>query len=173
MRGILRPSAVLRAAGPVIVARVQRTTTTATLLVTVAVSALTGCVTVQQPPGPRPTAAPPHPRGDTEPQIVQAPAREALEMIGPSRRPKPKTPQRHRPSPPPKASAPTAREPAPAPSRHPRPPTTHPATEPHRQPHVDIPDLTNGTGLCALGRQYGGWRADSPEAAICEQTYGR
>ncbi|MEU6251978.1 hypothetical protein [Streptomyces sp. NPDC047043] len=27
--------------------------------------------------------------------------------------------------------------------------------------------------VCALGRQYGGWRADSPEAVICEQTYGR
>lgn len=27
--------------------------------------------------------------------------------------------------------------------------------------------------LCALGRTYGGWRADSPESAICEQAYGR
>lgn len=27
--------------------------------------------------------------------------------------------------------------------------------------------------LCALGREYGGWRANSREAALCEETYGR
>jgi hypothetical protein len=26
--------------------------------------------------------------------------------------------------------------------------------------------------VCALGRKYGGWRADSPEATICQGTYG-
>lgn len=173
MRGILRPSAVPRAAGPVIVARVHRTTTTATLLVTVAVSALTGCVTIQRPPAsvpPRPSSA--HPDGDAGPQIVQAPAREALEMIGPSRRAEPK-PRNHQHRTPTATAAPAERRPAPRPSERPHPRATPPAAEPQRQPRVDIPDLTKGTDLCALGRQYGGWRADSPEAAICEQTYGR
>ncbi|BFO19708.1 hypothetical protein SHKM778_60960 [Streptomyces sp. KM77-8] len=27
--------------------------------------------------------------------------------------------------------------------------------------------------LCALGRQYGGWRPGSREATICQETYGR
>jgi hypothetical protein len=27
--------------------------------------------------------------------------------------------------------------------------------------------------VCALGKQYGGWRKDSPEAVICERAYGR
>ncbi|MBO4257954.1 hypothetical protein GRC12_29375, partial [Streptomyces griseorubiginosus] len=52
MRGILRSSAVRRPVADAIVARVHRTTTTATLLVTVAVMALSGCVTVQRPPLP-------------------------------------------------------------------------------------------------------------------------
>ncbi|MGW4735428.1 hypothetical protein ACWEQC_40860, partial [Streptomyces shenzhenensis] len=59
----------------------HRTTTAAALLVTVAVSALSGCVTVQHPPtaGPpsaasaRPSA--PRPDGSAEPRVVQAPAR--------------------------------------------------------------------------------------------------
>ncbi|MGW4454176.1 hypothetical protein ACWELY_34915, partial [Streptomyces sp. NPDC004599] len=35
------------------------------------------------------------------------------------------------------------------------------------QPLPQAPDV------CALGRQYGGWRGGSPESEICEQTYGR
>jgi hypothetical protein len=34
-------------------------------------------------------------------------------------------------------------------------------------------DIPENTDVCALGRTYGGWRADSPEATICRQTYGR
>ncbi|MEU0457308.1 hypothetical protein ABZ322_30855, partial [Streptomyces sp. NPDC006129] len=34
-------------------------------------------------------------------------------------------------------------------------------------------DGAGGTDVCALGRRYGGWRADSPEATICQDTYGR
>ncbi|MCX5055180.1 MULTISPECIES: hypothetical protein [unclassified Streptomyces] len=155
----------------------HRTTTTATLLVTVAVSALTGCVTVQRPPAPGPPTTPslpsaPHPADAAEPQIVQAPAREALEMIGPSRRAEPKAPERHVPS----ATAPAQRPPAPHPPRHSRPRTAHPESGHQRQPRVEIPDasgsVTKGADVCALGRQYGGWRAGSPEAVICEQTYG-
>lgn len=175
MRGILRPSAVLGAAGADIVARVHRTTTTATLLVTVAVSALTGCVTVQRPPESAPPPAPlrpsaPHPEGDPGPQIVQAPAREALEMIGPSRHAEPGKPRRHTPP----TTAPAEPEPAPRSyQRSSRPRATPHTPGPHRQPPSRVPGLEGGADLCALGRQYGGWQTDSPQEAICEQTYGR
>ena len=178
MRGILRSSAVPRAAGGDIVARVHRTTTTATLLVTVAVSALTGCVTVQRPPasGP-PTAAPskpaaPHPDDEREPQIVQAPAREALEMIGPSGRAEPKTPEQPRPS----ATASAERQTAPRSHQRSRPRAEHPESWHRQQPRVEVSDASKAVpknaDVCALGRKYGGWQADSPEAVICRQTYG-
>lgn len=178
MRGILRSSAARRAVADAIVARVHRTTTTATLLVTVAVMALSGCVTVQRPPLPVPSAPTPsqrpapRPDGEGEPQIVQAPAREALEMIGPFRSAEPRTPQRHRNP---------AREPAPAdrpaaPRSHPRP--AHPRPRHGQQPGIEIPDVTGSVpksqaDVCALGKRYGGWRADSPESVICRQAYGR
>ncbi|MHC3472281.1 hypothetical protein ACYF6T_26805 [Streptomyces sp. 7R007] len=160
----------------------HRTTTTATLLVTVAVSALSGCVTVQRPPasGPPPTAAPSlpsaaRPDGEAEPQIVQAPAREALKMIESTRRAEPGEPRRARPT----AAAPApARQPAnPRPHpHHPHPRAAHPEPRhhPQRPPHVDVPPVpTNAADVCTLGRAYGGWRGDSPESVICKQTYGR
>ena len=185
MRGMIRLSAVLRGGRDDIVARVHRTTTTAALLVTVAVSALTGCVTVQRPPavpGPPPTApsqpSAPRPDGDGEPQIVQAPAREALEMIGPSRRAEAGTPKQHRPG----GGGAAAGRPA-APRSHPRPHhrTPHPEHPEHRHPQrrgVDMPDAAKSVpksakDVCALGRKYGGWKADSPESVICGQAYGR
>ncbi|NKQ27809.1 hypothetical protein [Streptomyces galbus] len=33
--------------------------------------------------------------------------------------------------------------------------------------------VRRSTDVCALGKRYGGWRADSPQAVICERTYGR
>ncbi|WP_369387910.1 hypothetical protein AB5J72_10090 [Streptomyces sp. CG1] len=155
----------------------HRTTTTAALLVTVAVSALAGCVTLQRPapPAPPPDPAPalptvPRPDGSAEPRVVQAPAREALEMTGPSRHPNHPAPPspRHPTEAPPVTHRPPV---APAAPPHPRP---HP--EIPRQPHTDDPVLPNpapkAPGVCALGRQYGGWREDSPESQICDQTYG-
>jgi hypothetical protein len=172
---------------------VHRTTTTATLLVTVAVSALSGCMTVQRPPatGPRPatpgasaSALPPVPRpdGSAEPRIVQAPAREALEMVGPSREAVPPTDDAE-----PRRSSEPRRRAAPSPE----PPHTPPRPSPRerhsghghdgRPPRVDLPEVEESvrgtvhrnTDVCALGRQYGGWRADSPEAQACRQVYGR
>lgn len=180
MWGIIRPSAVPKGAGTSRVARVHRTTTTtATLLVTVAVSALSGCVTVQRPAAPAPPAAPsqasvPRPDGSAEPQVVQAPAREALELISPSHRPKPAThPPHHAPAPPPQAAQ------APVPRSHQRP-HPHPHPKPHhpRKPSADIPDVVksvpkNTQDVCALGKKYGGWQSDSPQSIICGQTYGR
>ncbi|MEU5591340.1 hypothetical protein [Streptomyces sp. NPDC020298] len=152
----------------------HRTTTTAALLVTVAVSALSGCVTVQRPPapGPPPGTSPsrtsaPRPDGSTWPRDVQGPAREALEMVGPSRRP-------GRPAAHPPAAPPVPRQPEPRVAR-PRPPRM-----PLEQPRVRIPgasksvpkSVPNNADVCALGRQYGGWRPDSPQAVICDQAYG-
>ncbi|MFI9151259.1 hypothetical protein [Streptomyces sp. NPDC053367] len=167
----------------------HRTTTTATLLVTVAVSALTGCVTVQRPPVSGPPAAPtqpsvPRPDGHAEPQVVQAPAREALELAGrrrPPTPPRPSTPATHAPQVPAPRQAPVARPPAPR-VPHPDRPRPHPRPDKprHFRPHpppVEIPDVAEAVrgnaGVCALGRQFGGWRADSPEARACEQVYGR
>ncbi|MFF3615868.1 hypothetical protein [Streptomyces sp. NPDC002580] len=153
-----------------------RTTTTATLLVTVAVSALSGCMTVHRPtaPGspsaPSGSAAPPH-HGRAEPQIAQAPAREALGRSGPSGRPSSAAPPR-RPTAPalqvPRAAAPAA------PPRRDRP--AAPPEPRHRKPRAAAPsgtsDLPKGPDVCGLGRKYGGWSANSPEAVICTRTYG-
>lgn len=35
-----------------------------------------------------------------------------------------------------------------------------------------VPKNPKSADMCALGRTYGGWRADSPEAVICKQAYG-
>nr|WP_202437745.1 hypothetical protein [Streptomyces sp. SID5910] len=153
-------------------------------MVTVAVSALAGCTTVQPVSGPAAGARPsaPHPDGPAEPRVVQAPAREALERTGPSPSADRATGEPRRTADP---SAPASRRP-PAARPEPRPRPARPET-PRRpgtgaqEPHVQVPDLPKptgggtgtGAGLCSLGSQYGGWRPGSPEAVICEQTYGR
>lgn len=154
----------------------HRTTTTATLLVTVALSAVSGCVTVQRGPSALPPAPPSGPDGRTGPQIVQAPAREALELIGPSRRPGTAAPESRRP--PTRAPAPAQRVPSPPAESRPRSDAPRPEPRrPRQPPPAAVPDVSATIGgdadVCALGRKYGGWRADSPEAVICEQTYGR
>ncbi|MET7683743.1 hypothetical protein [Streptomyces sp. NPDC005423] len=142
----------------------HRTSTTAALLVTVAVSALTGCVAVQGPPASETSSRPslPRPDGSTASQAGQAPAREAL--TGPSRHPRPAAPPvpQRPPAPglaPPRPTAPRAR---------PEPPRP-------RRPHAQLPGLPAAVptpDMCALGRQFGGWRPDSPQAVICRKTYG-
>ncbi|KOG32039.1 hypothetical protein AQJ84_05580 [Streptomyces resistomycificus] len=148
-----------------------------------AVSALSGCVTVQRPSLPGPPAAPsqpsgPRPDGEAEQQIVQAPAREALEMIGPSRPPGPKSaasPGAAPSSPPPRAQEPPTGF---RPARSARPEPRRPDVGHQEKPRVDIPDVARSVprdakDVCALGRQYGGWEAGSPESMICDGTYGR
>ncbi|WP_433918219.1 hypothetical protein [Streptomyces canus] len=179
----------------------HRTTTTATLLVTVAVSALTGCVTVQRPAvsGPPPTTAPARlpepgearPDGQAQPQIVQAPAQEALSMIDPSgsARPEGAAPRDIAPGTAAAPAEPQHRQPAQARPGHPRHPAhpAHPAprhqdVRHYRPPRVEIPDVARSVpksvpkgpkDVCALGRKYGGWQEGSPESVICDQTYGR
>ncbi|WCN07271.1 hypothetical protein M6G08_31270 [Streptomyces sp. M92] len=170
-------------------ARVHRTTTTAALLVTVA-AALTGCTTVQGPtaadpsaPGARSSA--PRPDGPAEPRVVQAPAREALEMIGPSRTPDQPADEPRRTAPPadpPEDEPPAARA---RPERQPPParPEAPERTRAPERPRAVVPGLPRspggdtGTGenadICSLGKKYGGWRPGSPEAVICDRTYGR
>ncbi|MFE7766791.1 hypothetical protein [Streptomyces sp. NPDC057438] len=165
------------------------TTATATLLVTVAVSALTGCVTTHHPP-PHPSSpvpsppSEPRPDGTRETQIVQAPAREALELIGPPRSPAPST------STAPRSTVPTATVAAPDPvGPVPAPSSRHKRQGPHQRygpppgsrPSIDIPPLPENiptqppgnSDVCALGHRYGGWGRDTPQAAICKDVYGR
>ncbi|MDW4906655.1 hypothetical protein RB628_15245 [Streptomyces sp. ADMS] len=165
----------------------HRTTTTATLLVTVAVTALSGCVTIQHPTAPGPPPAPsqpsaPRPDGRAEPQIVQAPAREALELIGPDRVP---TRAQRAPQAPGVPHRPAAVAPPPPPAAAPAPPPrrTKPKQRPpkpdrrHTQPRVEIPDVSRpvreNTDVCALGRKYGGWGKDAPQTVICKDAYKR
>ncbi|MFJ6072015.1 hypothetical protein ACIQFU_14425 [Streptomyces sp. NPDC093065] len=166
----------------------HRTTTTATLVLTVAVSAaaaLTGCTTVRGPAEAHPPAAgarssAPRPDGPAAPRVVQAPAREALEMISPSPSPSPErttaAPRRTEPQAPPAAPRDRPADPAPEPR------SARPAAPDHTRapasPRPGVPDTSrSGTGgtadVCTLGKQYGGWRPGSPEARICEQAYGR
>ncbi|WP_240926121.1 hypothetical protein [Streptomyces sp. JB150] len=170
----------------------HRTTTTAALLVTVAVSALSGCTTVRTPaPGPSAAPSPPpaaEPSGRAAPQVVQAPAREALDRVGPSPRRTTSAAEQHSPTAPATASAPTA--PTAAPRTGPRPERQrpqHPHHPQHREPRTAKPPRTNVPAVpdlgkhipqgpahvCALGRTYGGWQPGSPESTICDNTYGR
>lgn len=173
MWGMLCRSAPRKGPGTSRVARVQRTTTTATLLVAVAVTALSGCVTVQRPPASGTPAAPseltaPHPDGKGGPRPAQDPAREALESVGPSRKAEPGTTPSHRLTPPPKAVAPVA------PPRHVRP-APRPEPRPHQRRTAapsGAPSLPKRADLCALGKKYGGWKPDSPEAVLCAKAYG-
>ncbi|WP_346656437.1 hypothetical protein [Streptomyces sp. H23] len=163
----------------------HRTTTTATLLLTVAVSALTGCTTVSGPAVDDPSGAgarssAPRPEGPAEPRVVQAPAREALEMIAPSPTPERATGEPRRTPPPAHRSAPHDPPATRAPGRSARPAAPGPTRAP-AAPRPRVPDLPGradaGAGgkadVCSLGKRYGGWRPGSPEARICEQAYGR
>ncbi|MFI1735433.1 hypothetical protein ACH40E_40720 [Streptomyces acidicola] len=153
----------------------HRTTTTATLLVTAAVSALSGCVTIKHPAPPEVKPAPTRPSappsgGHAEPQVVQAPAQEALERVGPSRTPTPSA----------SAAPKSVSTPAAAPSAKPRRPDPAPPAQPKPRvpdPRTAIPrefaEPPRTGDLCALGRKYGGWPDDSPQAGICQNTYGR
>ncbi len=66
----------------------HRTRTAAALLATVAVTALSGCVTVDRPNGPgsptgrSPATAPTSAGEHAEPQIERSPARESLRLVG-------------------------------------------------------------------------------------------
>ncbi|WP_233521667.1 hypothetical protein [Streptomyces triticagri] len=155
--------------------------TTAALLVTMAVSALSGCVSVAEPsvresasPTTEPVAAPSAHRGSAT-RPVEAPAREALRMMGPPSGKDPVKASARAPEPG-RSEAPGPRAAAP---EH-RPPAREGAEPPRRLPvGGELParvlprPTAVGAELCSLGRRYGGWPADSPQARICESTYPR
>ncbi len=188
MRGILRRSGAPPGAPGTRVARVHRNTTAAALLLTVAVAGLAGCTTVRQPPVPGPSAppppSPPQPEGRSQTPVVQAPAREVLQLIEESHEPEPAAAPTRAAPPPPAAEPDRGRPDRAAPAPHPRPERPGPGARGPQRPRTGAPDLSGpagreareqvpgGSDVCALGRRYGGWRADSPEATICRDTYG-
>ncbi|UFQ14370.1 MULTISPECIES: hypothetical protein [Streptomyces] len=153
----------------------RSTTTTAALLVSVAVSATaSGCVSVERSPRPATaptTASPSAPRTDgrSRPQIEQAPARDALVSMGPPRRPAPQNP-----APVTRPSTPAPRSEQPQPKPKPPPVRRPPAARPDARATRPVPPLPPPTtDVCALGEAYGGWRPGSPESVICRDMYGR
>ncbi|MBT2439713.1 hypothetical protein J7E93_06175 [Streptomyces sp. ISL-36] len=150
------------------------TRTTVKILVGVAVAALSGCVSVEVPPAP--PASPQEisrPTQDVAPQIVEGPAREALEAALPE-------------PPPPSASAPAtaqqeersgkgngkgragARKAKERPSAPPQK-----RRRPGGEPPTRMEPPRNRADVCDLGERYGGWGRDSDQAKICRSTYRR
>ncbi|MFJ2223143.1 hypothetical protein ACIOFY_24270 [Streptomyces anulatus] len=156
----------------------QRTRITATLLVGLTVTAVSGCVSVEPRALPSPPPGATGPAQDVAPQIVQSPAREVLEAV-----PDPSPPAALPSSPAPPASASPSEAPrtGPAGASRPRERADPPGSRTPRRvtgvPSVTVPALprvgAGGTDVCALGRGYGGWPAGSPESRICSGTYGR
>ncbi|MFE7330658.1 hypothetical protein ACFU8W_38115 [Streptomyces sp. NPDC057565] len=147
----------------------QRTSITVKLLVGVAVTAVTGCVSVEPRSGIAPRPETSRPVQDLAPQIVGPPVRDSLEAV-PDPKPSPRASGR-----PAKAPSDTRRTSPRAPQQRehvgvPRPRHAPPAAARVLNPPT-VP--VTGTNVCALGRGYGGWSAGSPAARICEDTYGR
>jgi hypothetical protein len=97
---------------------------------------------------------------------VQAPVIEVLESIAPA---KTDEPAPSRPAAPRVRHAERSDVPRhDAPRHH---PAAHHRTPPAPRVGAVAPPVT-ASDVCALGRQYGGWRPDSAQARICHQTYG-
>lgn len=149
----------------------QRTRITVKLLVGVAVTTLSGCVSVAPQPDVPSRPGTSTPAQDMAPQIARPPVHDSLGTV---------------PAPEPSASAstpaavvpPDTRRAAPrAPQRRmhpgaaqPRPRQAPPAVT---APAPAMPAPVTRKDVCALGRVYGHWPAGSPQSRICENTYGR
>ncbi|MDX3735563.1 hypothetical protein PV681_08750 [Streptomyces sp. ID01-15D] len=157
----------------------QRTRIAVKLLVGLAATAVSGCVSVapgtvpSPPPGPGATG----PAQDVAAQIVQPPAREGLEVV-PDPSPPPAWPSS--PAPPAAGSPAEVRGAGPVGAARPPeradPPQRRAPDRAPRVPSVSVPVLPRvpgGADVCALGRGYGGWPAGSPQARICSEAYGR
>lgn len=144
-------------------------------------AAVSGCVSVNPPAGPAPAAPEAsRPARDVAPQIVEGPARDALEaaLPSPTGSPAPRPPgEPDRPAHrgPSGAAAPEGREErAPGVPRAPRVPSADelreqlPGVRPPALPSVPltVPDA------CALDEGYGGWDGSGEEARLCSEAYG-
>ncbi|MEU9091705.1 hypothetical protein [Streptomyces sp. NPDC048428] len=138
------------------------------LLVGVAVTALSGCVSVQpQPSAPtRPESS--RPAQDLAPQIAQPPARDTLEAL-PDPKLSPSASRRAAPAPSPPARLVGPR----LPQQHRPGPAARPEPRRAAPPAPALPAPVTGADVCALGRGYGHWPAGSPQSRICDSTYGR
>ncbi|MFF8279011.1 hypothetical protein ACF05T_23280 [Streptomyces lateritius] len=150
------------------------TRTTVKILVGVAVATLSGCVSVETAP----PAAPAYPNEvsrpvqDVAPQIVEGPAREALEAALPA--PPPPSPhvtteqekrdqeQKRRSG---KGKA-TGKDKDTARTAEERPSSV---PHGHRRGPGTIPPAW--ADVCDLGERYGGWGRDSDQAKICRGAY--
>ncbi|WP_242426858.1 MULTISPECIES: hypothetical protein [unclassified Streptomyces] len=156
------------------------TRTTAKILVGAAVAALAGCVSVDAPPKapvPAPAAETVRPAQDVAPQIVEGPAREALEAALPA--PPPSAAPRASPTAEPhrRAGAPHRTE-APRPDlvprqrERPRPAARPPLPELPRLSDLRKKPPVSRADVCDLGERYGGWGPGSDPSRICHGTYG-
>lgn len=150
--------------------RVQRITTTVKLLVGVAVTTLSGCVSVTPQQGVPPQSGHTRPSPDLAPQIARPPVHDSLAAVEPG-------PSAASPAPA-HGSPPDARRAAPHPPRQwGRSGAERPRTR--RIPPVVsvpvplLPTPVTGRDVCSLGRGYGQWPAGSPQSRICDETYGR
>ncbi|MFF8606461.1 hypothetical protein ACF06X_11030 [Streptomyces sp. NPDC015346] len=156
------------------------TRTTVKMLVGVAVATLSGCVSVETAPPAAPTYPNEvsRPTQDVAPQIMEGPAREALEAAlpdPPPPSPRVTTEQEERDQKQQKqqgakgkargkGDARAAEErPSSLPPGHRRGPGTEPPA--WAEPPRDRADA------CDLGERYGGWGRDSDQAKICRGTY--
>ncbi|MDX3061076.1 MULTISPECIES: hypothetical protein [Streptomyces] len=148
----------------------HRTGITATLLVGIAVTAVSGCVSVEPPRktvAPRPGTS--RPAQDVAPQIMQPPARDSLEALpdpAASASAADVAASTRKDVPP--APRPRARADVPQP-QVPRLPSRIPAAVQPAAPGGSV----SGEDVCALGRGFGRWPAGSPQSTICDATYGR
>ncbi|WP_405392127.1 hypothetical protein OG596_32455 [Streptomyces sp. NBC_01102] len=147
----------------------HRTGITATLLVGIAVTAVSGCVSVEPPRktvAPRPGTS--RPVQDVAPQIVQPPGRDSLEELSDPAASTTAAPAIRKDGP----STPPRRGPADlARPQAPRLPPRIPGLARSAAPGSSVP--VTGKDVCALGRGYGSWPAGSPQSRICDATYGR
>ncbi|MFF9914015.1 hypothetical protein [Streptomyces sp. NPDC013457] len=152
------------------------TRTTARFLVGAAVAALTGCVSVGPPPAappPAPEVSSPAPRVEVAPQIVEGPAREALEAAlpaspTPSPLAKPRKPRESR-----EQNGAGVRKGAGSTQRQSSAPREQRRrTKPPRPPEVPEPPRSRAD-VCRLGAQYGGWHPESVQSKVCKDAYAR
>ncbi|MFJ4437557.1 hypothetical protein [Streptomyces sp. NPDC088923] len=150
----------------------RMTRTAAGVLLALAGAALSGCVSVREaaeepaePTARASLAVPGALTASTTPLPSTHPHRKA-HAAGHREDPAPP-----RPAPPPPRAVPSRAHTPPA---APPPPPRHHA--PRREQREARPPATGsaggGDGVCALGRTFGGWPADSPQARICRDAYG-